>query len=199
MMKFNIYTLKQQSGLSLLEILVTVVVLSIGLLGIAGMQAFGMRYNNDSYVRSQAVSYANELVERMHANPDAVNIGAYTTAINATNPAACTTVNDPGAIIGTPDCRGVAAGSLCNTTEMANVDVFRMQCGYSDGTNLHTGVVNELPLGRIEIDCTDDASIADANPCTNDNSRTIRVSWQDPNDKANLASRLQIEIDAQFL
>ncbi len=188
------------SGLSLIEILVTVVVLSIGLLGIAGMQAFGMRYNNDSYVRSQAVSYANELVERMHANPNAVNNGAYKTAIDAQLPATCTTVNDPAdGANAAPNCVGTAAGEFCTVAQMASLDIFRMQCGYSDGVNLHTGVVNELPLGDIDITCDDDPVIADANPCTNDNSRTITITWQDPDNKGTAGARLQVQIDAQFL
>ena len=196
-MKFSTHKNKYQTGLSLIEILVTVVVLSIGLLGIAGMQAFGMRYNNDSYVRSQAVSYANDLVERMRANPDAVNTGAYKTAMDAQTPATCTTANDPANAA--PTCSGTAIGDDCDITEMAGLDVFRMQCGYSDGTNLHTGIVNELPLGDINIGCTDDAGIVDANPCTNDNSRIITISWQDPDNKVNAAARLQVEINAQFL
>ncbi|MGH1538755.1 MAG: type IV pilus modification protein PilV [Gammaproteobacteria bacterium] len=186
------------SGLSLIEILVTVVVLSIGLLGIAGMQAFGMRYNNDSYMRSQAVAYANQLVERMHANPDAVNTGAYKTALDALILAGCTTAGDPS-VSPAPNCSGSNAANDCSITQMASQDVFRMMCGYANGASLQTGVANDLPLGGITITCNDDASFADANPCTNDNARGIAVSWQDPDDKGNTASRLQVQISAQFL
>lgn len=192
----NLRHRKSMLGLSLIEILVTVVVLSIGLLGIAGMQAFGMRYNNDSYVRSQAVAYANDLVERMRANPNAVNTGAYKTAMDAQTPATCTTVNDPANAA--PTCTGTAVGEDCNVAQMAGLDVFRIQCGYSDGTNLHTGIVNELPLGNINIGCTD-AVTTDVNPCTNDNSRTITISWQNPDEKDDPTERLQVEINAQFL
>jgi len=113
------------SGLSLLEILVTVVVLSIGLLGIAGMQAFGMRYSHDSYARSQATILANELIERMHANPDGVEAGAYWDAINnvALNCSAVT--NDPAHSSNSdPDCMGA---STCDVNELAQLDIFRIR------------------------------------------------------------------------
>ena len=183
------------SGMSLIEILVTVLVLSIGLLGIAGMQAFGMRYNHDSYARSQATMIANELIERMHANPDAVNNGDYETAENAVN---CSSViNDPAHPANTaPACSGA---DVCTITELAAVDVFRMECGqYQAGPNaLVGGAANLLPNGALNITCTD-ADLTDANPCTGDNTRTVTVTWQDPNQKG-VAANLQVQIDASFL
>lgn len=57
-----------QQGVSLIEVLVTVVVLSIGLLGIAGMQVKGMQFNHSAYLRSQATILASDVLDRMRAN-----------------------------------------------------------------------------------------------------------------------------------
>ena len=186
------------SGLSLIEILVTVVVLSIGLLGIAGMQAFGVRYSHDSYTRSQATMLANELIERMHANPDGVLNGDYEDADNnvALNCAAVT--NDPAhAANVAPACAGA---DVCTVTELAQLDVFRIKCGQflvGPGT-LIGGVANTLPNGNLSITCTD-SDAGDGIACTGDNSRTVTVTWQDPNQKGNIAATLQVQMNARFL
>jgi len=59
----------RQAGFSLIEILVTLVVLSIGLLGIAGMQASGLRNNHAAYTKTQATNLAMDMAERIRANP----------------------------------------------------------------------------------------------------------------------------------
>lgn len=59
----------RQAGFSLIEVLVTMVVLSIGLLGIAGMQASGLRNNHAAYTKTQATNLAMDMAERIRANP----------------------------------------------------------------------------------------------------------------------------------
>ena len=190
---------KAMRGLSLIEILVTVVVLSIGLLGIAGMQAFGMRYSHDSYARSQANILANELIERMRANPDAVNNGDYKTAIDALD---CSSVNNDPAhpTNAAPSCTGADSGQFCDVTQLASLDAFRIGCGQFLATPnaLVGGVANLLPNGRLQVDCTD--SSAGVPPeCEGDNSRTVRIIWQDPDFKGDPNATLQVEINAGIL
>ena len=59
---------KLSRGITLIEVLVTVVVLAFGLLGLAGLQANALRNNNSAYLRSQATYLANEMMDRMRAN-----------------------------------------------------------------------------------------------------------------------------------
>ncbi len=59
-------------GFTLLEVLIAVVVLSIGLLGLAGLQATGLRNNHSAYLRSQATMLAHDIFERMRANRQTV-------------------------------------------------------------------------------------------------------------------------------
>ncbi len=64
-------------GFSLVEVLVALLVLAIGLLGLAALQAQGLRFNHDAYVRTQATNLAYDIVDRMRVNN--TNVAAYTT------------------------------------------------------------------------------------------------------------------------
>lgn len=57
-----------QRGMTLVEVLVTLVIISIGLLGVAALQLTSLRNNYDSYVRSQAAVLAGDILDRMRAN-----------------------------------------------------------------------------------------------------------------------------------
>lgn len=64
-----IYSDKQrQAGVSLVEVMVAFMILSIGLLGLAMLQAKSLRMNTDAYLRSQATLITNELIESMRIN-----------------------------------------------------------------------------------------------------------------------------------
>jgi len=60
----------KQYGLGLIEILVTVLVLGIGILGVASTQVVSLQMNSQSQNRSQAVLLAEDLLDRIRANPD---------------------------------------------------------------------------------------------------------------------------------
>jgi type IV pilus assembly protein PilV len=59
---------KREKGFSLMEVLVTVVILSIGLLGLAGLQVKSQQFTQSSYLRSQAAVLAYDILDRMRAN-----------------------------------------------------------------------------------------------------------------------------------
>ena len=62
---------QRQNGATLIEVLIAVVVLSIGLLGLAGLQVTSVQSNHSAYQRSQATLLAYDLAERMRANRSA--------------------------------------------------------------------------------------------------------------------------------
>jgi type IV pilus assembly protein PilV len=68
---------RDSSGFSLLEVLVALLVLSIGLLGLAGLQAHTVSFNHSAYMRSQATSLAYDMSDRMRANRQAARDGEY--------------------------------------------------------------------------------------------------------------------------
>ena len=61
------------AGFTLIEVLVAVVVLSIGLLGLAGLQAFSVRSVGSAYQYTQAIYLANNMADRMRANNNGVS------------------------------------------------------------------------------------------------------------------------------
>ena len=71
-------TIGNQSGVGLIEIMVAVLVLGIGILGIASTQIISLQMNTQSQNRSQAVLLAEDMLDRIRANPD--NPGAYALA-----------------------------------------------------------------------------------------------------------------------
>ena len=108
-------------GFTLLEILIAVVVLSIGLLGIAGLQALGQQSNHSAYLRSQATALAYDMIDRMRANNAGVKSGDYD-AIDTTS----NTYTDPG-----------CSSSTCSSLQMAQYDMYDWQQELS--TQLPTG------------------------------------------------------------
>ena len=57
-----------QTGFTLIEILVAMLILAIGMLGVAAMQLRGLQYNHDAYLRSQINLLAYDISDRMRLN-----------------------------------------------------------------------------------------------------------------------------------
>lgn len=56
------------SGFSLIEVLIAMLVLAVGLLGIARLQTIGLQNNHSSYLRTQATFQIAAIFDRMRAN-----------------------------------------------------------------------------------------------------------------------------------
>lgn len=70
-------------GFSMMEILVTVMVLAIGLLGLAALQGESIRGNHSAYMRTQATYLAYEIADAMRANVDQARNGQYNISYGA--------------------------------------------------------------------------------------------------------------------
>ena len=73
----------KQSGFTLLEVLVAVLVLAIGLLGLAGLMTSSIRNNQSAYQRTQATWLAYDIVDRMRVNRAAALASNYNTALGS--------------------------------------------------------------------------------------------------------------------
>ena len=60
--------IEKNSGFTLIEIVVAVLILAIGILGVAGMQSVGIRESQNTYFRSQANLLAADMAGKMRAN-----------------------------------------------------------------------------------------------------------------------------------
>jgi type IV pilus assembly protein PilV len=74
------HTLTQRrgaSGFTMLEVLISIVVIAFGLLGVAGLQAFALKNNQSASLRSTATVLAADMIERIRANSPGATDGFY--------------------------------------------------------------------------------------------------------------------------
>jgi type IV pilus assembly protein PilV len=81
----------RQNGFNLIEILISVVVIAIGLLGLAALQLNNIRYNHSAQLRSLAIVQATSMIDRMRANYSGVKAGYYNNLTGIPTATTCTT------------------------------------------------------------------------------------------------------------
>ncbi|MDN3639509.1 type IV pilus modification protein PilV [Simiduia curdlanivorans] len=77
---------RHQKGATLIEILITVLILAVGLLGVAALQTQSLSFNRDAYHRSQASVLAYDIIDRMRLNRQ--NILQYNIGVADADPSA---------------------------------------------------------------------------------------------------------------
>lgn len=105
------HELKKQNGTTLIEVLIAVVVLSIGLVGLAALQTLSMKNNHSAYLRTQATFLAYDMVDRMRANLAQADTGAYVMAFGT-------------APSGTTNC----LSSNCSSSDLSTFDLNEWKC-----------------------------------------------------------------------
>lgn len=118
-------SLRHQRGVTLLEVLIAVFVLSIGLLGLATLQFKGLRNGQHSYQRSQAALLAFELTDFMRASRTQALAGSFVISAAPTTPS--------------PDC----SAAPCTPAEFAAYDRH----------DWYSRVTSRLPLGSATVTC----------------------------------------------
>ncbi|MFT6270292.1 MAG: type IV pilus assembly protein PilV [Alphaproteobacteria bacterium] len=181
--------LHRQQGVGMIEVLITLVILAVGLLGVASLQFVGSFSNKEALARTQAVLVSDQMTERLRAStvastvtdgfvinnnyvdPDLYNFNNLSCA--STTPAYdCHCLVIPAEI---PNCQT----NECVAAELAIFDAYQMSCS----------VVRENANATLEVTCNDnDASDVDA--CTAGSIHRIVVkwpvqSWRDDFKKAN--------------
>jgi type IV pilus assembly protein PilV len=114
--------LNKKTGFTLIEVLIAMVVLAVGLLGLAGLQATSLKNNQSAYNRSQATQLAYDLADRMRANTGAA--ASYLTAA-----------------AGNANCSSTTG---CSATDMAKNDLFEWNAAISQA--LPAGAVGSIAL-----------------------------------------------------
>lgn len=148
---------KQLSGFTLLEILIAIVVLSFGLLGVAGMQMKTQQFNRSAYFETQAIVAAHDMLERIRANAAGQKDGHY---------------HLPSAI--KSDACYTTAG--CSTLQMAQNDMYEWtgQSWDSLATKLPAGT------GAVCLDSTPDDGSPGSPDCDNTgNIYALKIWWED--------------------
>lgn len=154
-------TARRQRGMTMIESLVAIVVLSFGMLGVVGLQAAALQSNKEARYQSSAVRLARELGELMRGNK---NVAIATTT--AANPYL---VEFTGTLpVTTTDCFAAACTS---TLDVASYQIREWL----------TRVDAELPGARVSV-CIDDASFDGAGLPQWDCSTTggtvvVKIGW----------------------
>lgn len=118
----------RMSGFTLIEVLIALVVLSIGLMGLAALQTAGIRRNHSANLRTQATVLAYDMADRMRANQGGYEGGFY----NIPTPTDRSCVWDG------------SAPAACSLQQMAEHDVWEW----------NAIVARELPQG-VGVVCLD--------------------------------------------
>lgn len=112
-------------GTTLIEVLIAVLVLGIGMLGIASLQATSLRNSQSSLERSQAVIASYAIIDAMRANRVTAQAGGYNIGNTCAPPAGGTLVTNDQRVwlqgiqagLGAGSCGAIACGALnCTIT-----------------------------------------------------------------------------------
>ena len=136
-MMINQKRMEKQKGIGLIEVLVTVFITTIGLLGLSSLQMQSIRSVSDSGNRTHAIWVANDLINRIRANE--IALASYVTA----NELRC--ANQPSGI---KICSAYFDGTnqqppdaTCSNIDLALFDQWETLCGISSITGVN-GVSN---------------------------------------------------------
>ena len=135
-----------QRGFTMIEVLVSIVVMTFGLLGIAGLQLTSLQNSRSSTMRSIAIQQAYDIADRMRANLAGVAAGNYD-------------MSTPGAGTSKSGCTTTAG---CTPAQMAANDIYEWQQNLNASTNTSGG---GLPLGQ-GIVCIDSSADTGTPPST---------------------------------
>lgn len=158
---------KKTAGFSLVEILISIIVLSFGLLGMVGLQAAALQANRDARIQSSAVRLARELGELMRSNKD---VGIATT----NNPYLINWDNSTSTAASIP-----AATTNCLTADCSSAT--KVQLAEFDVRDWLTRLNTELPGAKVRVcfDATpfDSSGLPQWNCSDTGGVAVIKIGW----------------------
>ena len=151
---------KTQRGFSMVEVLVSLLVIGVGLLGLSGLQIASMKSTGNAHSLNVSTMLAMELSDRMRANPAGVSGGFYENNVNCTK--------------SEKQCR---TSTFCTAEEIARLDTQELKCGVLKNSIREGGVANLLVGAQLTVDhgvdCNTDIS--------NTNETSITIDWSSRN------------------
>ena len=118
------------AGFTLVEVLVSIIIFSIGLIGVARLQVVAKQSNFDAVQRVTATSIAQDLLSRMRSNHTVLNI--YVSNSGTTTVGRGSISTEP-----TPVCD--SSGNACSASEIAEHDLWEIEQALDGATELDTG------------------------------------------------------------
>jgi type IV pilus assembly protein PilV len=116
------YIRKNEKGISLIEVLVSIVILSVGLLGIAGLQAAVLKYQIGTQSRAALAGLYSDIADRIRINSDVAG-NNFITGVNAVSQYALASnwATQQADALATPNPNCISAS--CTTAERATFDM----------------------------------------------------------------------------
>ncbi|HET7300960.1 MAG TPA: type IV pilus modification protein PilV [Oleiagrimonas sp.] len=145
-----------QGGVGLIEVLVAVLIVSIGFLGVAALQVMSLSTNNSAMARSMATVASYSILDALRADRTSALSGAYNTSTTTTttNPDGSTTTSTTATPVKAGSC--AAAGS---TLASQQLNAWCSQLGHALGAaNTTTGNISCTAAGECTITITFDDS-----------------------------------------
>lgn len=161
----------EQSGIGLIEILVALVLLSVGLLAAERMQIQSMRANRSAHYQSQAHLLANDMIDRMRTNAAGVIAGHYDGMLTSASAV------DPG-----------CATTSCDDAERALQDLYDWSARHHPLEGL-AGFVPALPG-------TGDAAPVGSVTALDDDVYLVALAWSEPLDGVELRQSFSMRFTA---
>ena len=165
-----------QSGMTLIEILITLLVMSVGLLGLAGLQATAIKDGLDVAKRSQVTWMANEVIERIRATT-AADIAFDPFGDKGTNTLSGYPINFTAASCANPatSCSDISGtnATTCTAAEIAVQDIQEVFCGQAAPAGVVANSPDSLNLTSISITCD--------GACRQNTDITVTISWVSQN------------------
>lgn len=125
---------RNDKGFTIIEVLISMVILAIGILGLGVLQLTAMQNTQGGYLRSQATILAYDIMDAMRTNIPAVSNGDHQIAFAAVTPTAA-------------DCYG--AGADCTLGQIAGSDVSRWRSVLRAYLPSGNGQVETVDLGNV--------------------------------------------------
>jgi type IV pilus assembly protein PilV len=120
---------RRSRGFTLIEVMVAIVILSVGMLGVAGLMVTGIQFSHSSLQRSQATQLAYDMIDRMRSNQAGVQLAdAPAGGGNYHRPIGNVSASNSPYIINKTNCVGATGAALgCLPGEMADQDAWEWQ------------------------------------------------------------------------
>lgn len=168
-------TRSKQKGLNLIEVLVTITITSIGLMGLISLQLQAVRATTDSGNRSQAIWIFDDIVNRIHANQDNslnyITPASFLIAPGQTQPPVCAGAAPTPCSSYHPGNAAAVAPGFCTPSELASWDLYEIACGSPKANGFQGNSINYLPHAQLTITCMDPG-------CGNGDKLTITLQWR---------------------
>jgi type IV pilus assembly protein PilV len=139
------------SGFTLIEVMVTVVIIAIGALGVAGLQLASMRSNHSAFLRSNATLAASTLIDRIRADPETFRGVTLDTNSSSSDPTFEAWAKELKRLPLHPPTDGSALGSLdCSAGNACNAGHCAITIRWDDSRAVDLGDVMEDAVEQAE-------------------------------------------------